>query len=83
MPVGVRYALFGLIDVSVRTGGGGTAGVTAAEAADTGPFPAEFVAYTVQVYGSPFVNGLTTIGLEALDAVPGVEPLIVDVQVAV
>jgi hypothetical protein len=57
--------------------------VTAVEAADAGPFPTEFVAITVQVYGSPLVSPVTTIGLEAPDAVPEVEPLEELVQVAV
>jgi hypothetical protein len=61
----------------------GTAGVIATEAADDGPLPALLVAYTLQVYGSPFVSPVTMIGLEAFDAVPETEPAEADVQVAV
>jgi len=80
MPVGVRYTLFGPIAVSV---GAGIVGVTAAEAAEDGLLPAEFVAYTVQVYGSPLVSPVTMIGLEEPDAVPELEPLLELEQVAV
>ena len=69
--------------VTVVSDGFGRVGVTAVEAADAGPFPTEFVAITVQVYGSPLVSPVTTIGLEAPDAVPEVEPLEELVQVAV
>jgi hypothetical protein len=41
----------------------GAVGVTAAEAADAGPLPTELVAYTVKVYGVPFVSPGTVIGL--------------------
>jgi len=70
----------GLIDVSVEFG---KTGVTAAEAADAGPVPMLLVAVTVQVYGSLFVRLVTMMGLEAPDAVPELEPLEVDEQVAV
>jgi hypothetical protein len=76
----VNETIAGLIELSV---GVGSSGVTAAEAAEAGPLPAEFVAYTVQVYGSPFVSPATMIGLEVPDAFPELEPLVVDVQVAV
>ena len=61
----------------------GAVGVTVAEAADAGPLPTEFVAYAVQVYGSPFVSPITTIGLPVPLTVPEVEPLEELEQVAV
>jgi hypothetical protein len=50
-------------------------GVTAFDAADAGPVPAELVAVTVKVYAVPLVRPATTNGLPGPDAVkpPGLE----------
>jgi len=61
----------------------GAVGVTATEAADAGPVPTLLVAVTVQVYESPLVRSVTTMGLEAPDAVPELEPLVLETQAAV
>ena len=51
-------------------GGSGTlAGVTAAEADDSAPFPTAFVACTVNVYGVPLVSPVTVHGLVEQDPV--------------
>ena len=62
---------------------GKVAGLTAAEAVEAGPLPTLLVAYTVQVYGSPLVSPVTMIGLDVPDTVPELEPLELEVQVAV
>jgi hypothetical protein len=50
-------------------------GVTALEAVEATPVPAELVAVTVKVYGVPLVNPLTVIGEELPDDVipPGLD----------
>ena len=54
---------------------GTVTGVTAFEAADAAPVPAELVAVTVKVYDVPFVRPVTVIGLALPVAVlpPGFE----------
>ena len=47
----------------------GATGVTALEATDTDPVPAEFVAFTVNVYDVPFARPVTVIGLALPEAV--------------
>ena len=47
---------------------GTVAGTNAFDAAEAGPVPTAFVAFTVQVYVLPFVIPVTEIGLAAADA---------------
>jgi len=64
-------------DVALTTVGafGGIAGVTDADAADAGPVPTPFVAFTVNVNGVPLVRPVTTSGEPLPEAVkpPGLE----------
>jgi hypothetical protein len=56
-------------------------GVTLLEAADAGPVPIAFVAFTVKVYAMPFVSPVTVMGLDAPVAVmlPGLEVTVYEV----
>ena len=47
----------------------GAVGVTALEELDAGPWPAELVAFTVNVYDVPFVRPVTVIGDDEPEAV--------------
>ena len=55
----------GDVGLGLKTGLGLAFGLTAFDGEDAGPFPAEFVAVTVKLYGTPSSSPGTMHGLES------------------